>query len=194
MEKWIRLLGPINDKTAHSLCQVIDQQSAAGATHVHFMISSQGGFVHHGLSLAAYLQGLSVATSTYNFGQVQSIGVPVFCAGKHRFCVPSGTFMIHSVQSGPFGTNMLSIQQLTDALAYAHSGTNSIATLIADATGQPLSRVLTDMNKTTYFSADEAKKYGLIHEIRSDVSVLLTAPTISRRNLLKWADDGTRRS
>ena len=26
------------------------------------------------------------------------------------------------------------------------------------------------------------------------VSVLLTAPTISRRNLLKWADDGPRRS
>ena len=33
-----------------------------------------------------------------------------------------------------------------------------------------------------------------IDEGLSIVSVLLTAPAISRRNLLKWADDGTRRS
>jgi ATP-dependent Clp protease, protease subunit len=168
-ESFIRLFAPVNKDTAHLLFQAIDSKAKEGVEKLHILISSPGGSVFHGLSLYNYLRGLPVKINTYNFGSVDSIGVVLYCAGTRRYSVPHARFLIHGVSYGFDKPIRLEEKQFEEHLKRLRSDQENIARVIADTTGKTLEQIVSDTHDRITLNPEQAKDYGLVHEIKSDL-------------------------
>jgi ATP-dependent protease ClpP protease subunit len=166
---YVRFMAPVIPQTTAQLFQVFDHAIQTKVTRLHLMLSSPGGSVFHGLSTYNFLKGVPFETYTYNFGSVDSIGVVIFCAGSRRFSVPHARFLIHGVQFNFQGAASFDEKQLEEHLKGLKIDQENIARVIADTAGHPLHKVESDMNARTTLSPTQAKDYGLVHEIRSQL-------------------------
>lgn len=169
MEAAIRFLAPVNNQTSDQLFKAIDLKINHGCKKLHLLISSPGGSVFHGLSLYNYLKGIPVELYTYNFGSVDSIGVVIYCAGKKRFSVPHSRFLIHGVKFNMNGNVSIDEKQLEEYLKGLLIDQRNIAKIIADNTNKTIVEIEKDMHNRTTLNPDEAKAYGLTHEIKSEL-------------------------
>jgi ATP-dependent Clp protease, protease subunit len=168
-ETYIRFMAPVIPQTADKLFRIIDQKIHDKYEKIHLMISSPGGSVFHGISIYNYLKGAPVEVDTYNFGSVDSIGVIVFCAGKKRFSVPHARFLIHGVRFNVGGPTSFDETALGEHFKALKLDQQNIARVISDTTGKAFNKVEDDMNNHITLNPNEAKDYGLIHEIKSSL-------------------------
>jgi ATP-dependent Clp protease protease subunit len=168
-ETYIRFMAPILPQTTSSLFQIIDRKLKDKYERIHLMISSPGGSVFHGLSIYNFLKGAPFEVYTYNFGSVDSIGVVVFCSGKRRFSVPHARFLIHGVSVNFVGNQSLDEKALEERLKGLQIDYKNISRVISDTTQRPADKVQDDMNNRITLNPQEAKDYGLVHEIKSEL-------------------------
>ncbi|MDR2582064.1 MAG: ATP-dependent Clp protease proteolytic subunit [Fibromonadaceae bacterium] len=165
-EAYIRFMAPVNPQTTDSLIKLIDDRIRNGYQKIHLLISSPGGSVFHGLSLYNFLYGIPLEVDTYNFGSVDSIGVILFCAGKNRYSVPNARFLIHGVNFQVGGPTGFDEKMLEEHLKSLQIDQQNIAKVIAFTTGKKEDDIKNDMHNRTTLSPEEAKKYGLVTEIK----------------------------
>jgi ATP-dependent Clp endopeptidase proteolytic subunit ClpP len=186
-EAYISFMAQVTPQTADELLQVVVKKIQEKYERIHLMISSPGGTVFHGLSLYNFLKGAPVEVFTYNFGSVDSIGVVIFCAGSRRFSVPHARFLIHSVALTISGNVRLDEKQIEEYLKSLRIDQHNIARVIADTIQKPLKEVEEAMNNRLTLDAEEAKAYGLVHQIKTqlfpidaDLSVIreISGPTL----------------
>lgn len=164
-EAYIRFLAPVIPKTIQAMFHIIDKKLNEKVERLHLMLSSPGGSVFHGLSLHNFLRGAPIEVYTYNFGMVDSIGVVIFCAGVRRISVPHARFLIHGVQANFIGNQSLNEKDLEERLKGLQIDYKNIARVIADTTDKSCDRIIADMNNRTTLNPQEAKDYGLVHDI-----------------------------
>lgn len=165
LTSYIRFMAPVNSASSMSLMKVIDSMLAGGTKHVHLMLSSPGGSVFHGLSIHNFLRGAPIEVTTYNFGIVDSIATVIFCSGTVRKCVPHARFLIHGVSLGINSPTQFDEKGLEENLKLLKIDYGNIARVIADTTKKTPEQVVDAMNERTTLSPEEAKTYGLVHEI-----------------------------
>ena len=164
----IKFFAPVIDVTINALMDAIDQKMKKGVTEFIILISSPGGSVLHGLSAYNYLKGLPVTITTHNFGSVDSIGVILFCGGSRRLSVPQARFLLHGVSAG-FQNERLEEKQLEERLKGLKIDLENIAKVIAANTGKTVQDVTDAMLERTTLNPDEAKAWGLVHEIKVEL-------------------------
>jgi ATP-dependent Clp protease protease subunit len=165
----IKFFAPIIDATINALMNAIDQKMKQGQRSFIILVSSPGGSVFHGLSAYNYLKGLPVEITTHNFGSVDSIGVILYCGGKNRLSVPQARFLLHGVSANfPQGTS-LEEKQLEERLKGLKIDIENIAKVIAANTGKSTKEVMKAMLDRTTLNPDEAKAWGLVHEIKAEL-------------------------
>lgn len=164
----IRFIAPVIDVTINTLMSAIDQKMKEGATEFVVLVSSPGGSVFHGLSAYNYLKGLPVSITTHNFGSIDSIGVVLFCAGGKRLSVPQARFLLHGVSAG-FRNERLEEPQLEERLKGLRIDIENIAKVIAENTGKTLDDIAKAMLERTTLNPDEARSWGLVHDIKSEL-------------------------
>lgn len=168
-ELYIRFMAPVIPETTDQLVRVLDKAIQSKIERINLMLSSPGGSVFHGLSLFNFLKGMPIEVNTYNFGSVDSIGVIIFCAGQKRFSVPHARFLIHGVRFNAKGGVSFDEMQLQEHLKSVKIDQENIARVIADTTGKALHKIEEDMNSRTTLNPNQAKDYGLVHEIKSEL-------------------------
>jgi len=164
----IKFFAPVIDVTINALMDAIDQKMKQGVTEFILLISSPGGSVFHGLSGYNYLKGLPVSITTHNFGSVDSMGIVLFCGGRKRLSVPQARFLLHAVSSG-FKNERLEEKQLEERLKGLKIDIENIAKVIAANTGKNVQDVTNAMLERTTLNPDEAKAWGLVHDIKSEL-------------------------
>lgn len=164
----IRFFAPVIDGSINALLKSIDQKMKQGVTEFVMLISSPGGSVFHGLSAYNYLRGVPANITTHNFGSVDSIGVILFCGGSKRFSVPQARFLLHGVSSH-FEKQSLEEKQLEERLKGLRIDMENIAKVIAANTGKTVQDVTNAMLERTTLNPDEAKAWGLVDEIKSEL-------------------------
>jgi ATP-dependent protease ClpP protease subunit len=165
----IKFFAPVIDVTINALMNAIDQKMKQGSTNFIILISSPGGSVFHGLSAYNYLKGLPATITTHNFGSVDSIGVVLYCGGSKRLSVPQARFLLHGVSINfEQGTN-LEEKQLEEKLKGLRIDIENIAKVIAANTGKSVKDVTNAMLERTTLNPEEAKSWGLVHEIESEL-------------------------
>jgi len=164
----IKFFAPVIDVTINALMDAIDKKMKEDVTQFIVLISSPGGSVLHGLSAYNYLKGLPVTITTHNFGSVDSIGVVLFCGGSKRFSVPQARFLLHGV-SASFQSERLEEKQLEERLKGLKIDIENIAKVIAANTGKTVQDVTNAMLERTTLNPDEAKAWGLVHEIKPEL-------------------------
>ena len=165
----IKFFAPVIDITVNTLMDAIDQRMKQGQRKFLILVSSPGGSVFHGLSAYNYLKGLPADVITHNFGSVDSIGVILYCGGNKRLSVPQARFLLHGVSmSFPQGTN-LEEKQLEERLKGLKIDIENIAKVIAANTGKSTEDVMNAMLDRTTLNPEEAKTWGLVHEIKKEL-------------------------
>jgi len=164
----IKFFAPVIDVTINALMDAIDQKMKQGASEFIILISSPGGSVLHGLSAYNYLKGLPVNIITHNFGSVDSIGVVLFCGGGKRLSVPQARFLLHGVSAG-FRSEQLEEKQLEERLKGLKIDLENIAKVIAANTGKTVPDVTRAMLERITLNPEEAKAWGLVHEIKVEL-------------------------
>ena len=165
----IRFFASIIDVTVNALMNNIDQKMKQGVKDFIILISSPGGSVIHGLSAYNYLKGLPATITTHNFGSVDSIGIVLYCAGSKRLSVPQARFVLHGVNAQFTGNQNLEEKQLEERLKGLRIDIENIAKVIAENTGKSVKDVTDAMLERTTLNPEEARSWGLVHEIKSQL-------------------------
>lgn len=151
------------------LMATIDDKMRQGAQEFILLISSPGGNAFYGLSAYNYLKGLPATFTTHNFGTVDSIAVVLFCVGSRRFSVPQAQFLLHGVSMTFEQDETLEESQLEERLKEMKIDAENIAKVIAVNTDKTVQEVTIAMQARTTLNPEDAKAWGLVHEIKSEL-------------------------
>ncbi len=154
----------INDQVANAIvAQLIFLRAEDPKKDVNVYINSPGGSTTAGFAIYDTMRFLGVDINTYCIGQAASFGALILCAGTpgKRFSLPHSRMMIHQPHGGVTGTSADIHIQAQEILRTKQT----IATIIAEHTGQPLEKVLEDSERDLFMNAEEAVSYGLIDKV-----------------------------
>ena len=160
----IFLVGEINHASATGvIMRMLYLQNQKKDMDINLYINSPGGGVDDTLAIYDTMQYLSCAVATYCVGRAQSGGAIVLAAGTKgkRYILPHARVMIHQPYGGVTGQTT-DVQIQAEEILKAKAQLNEI---LARHTGKPAEQIEQDSERDRFFSAQEAKEYGLVDEV-----------------------------
>ncbi len=158
------MVGEINHVTgARVMMQMLYLEDQRRGQDINFYINSPGGSLDDTLAIYDTMQFLSSDVATFCVGRAYSGGAVLLCAGVpgKRHILPHAKVMIHQPWGGVTGQTT-DIQIQAEQILKAKQTLNEI---IAEHTGQTVEQVAADGERDRYFTAQEAKDYGLVDEV-----------------------------
>ncbi len=155
----------VDQNTTTQLLNAITNSINAGVSEINILISSPGGSVFHGMSVASLIRSSSVPINTYNVGQIDSIAGVIFAAGSKRFARINTSFLFHGVTANFSGNLSFPELQLTERLASLKRDRENIAKDISLYTGADYEIVDNLMKESKIISSKEALELGIVQEI-----------------------------
>ena len=163
--QYIVFTADVQTTQAAKLRTALTAASNAGNS-IYLIISSGGGNVFEGLSLASFMKTLPVQITTHNMGQTDSIANVIFAAGSIRYANTHASFLFHGVSMHYEKMDLIE-SQLQEQYLQVKRLRESIATAFATYTGLSLTDAQTLMvSGATILSAQEALSKTIIHEVR----------------------------
>lgn len=161
----IVLLGTeVDDAVANRLCAQLLLLSAEDPRgDISLYINSPGGSVSAGLAIYDTMRLIPNEVSTLALGLAGSMAQFLLCAGAagKRFSLPHAQVLMHQGSAG-FGGTAADIEIYAEQLGRTGA---TMMRLISEHTGQPLERVEDDSQRDRWFSAEEARDYGIVDHI-----------------------------
>ncbi len=155
---------PIDDIVANTvIAQLLFLEADDPDKDIYLYINSPGGIVTAGLAIYDTMNYIKSPVSTICIGQAASMGALLLTAGTKgkRFSLPHARIMIHQPIGGFQG-------QATDIEIHAREILklkDTLNQILANHTGQPLTKIQTDTERDFFMSGDDAKQYGLVDEV-----------------------------
>ncbi len=161
----IILLGTeVDDQVANRLCaQLLLLSAEDPRSDISLYINSPGGSVSAGLAIYDTMRLIPNDVSTLAMGLAGSMAQFLLCAGAQgkRFSLPHAQVLMHQGSAG-FGGTAADIEIYAEQLGRTGA---TMLRLISQHTGQPLERVEHDSLRDRWFSAGEARDYGIVDHI-----------------------------
>ena len=156
------LRGPIEDTRADELCAELIALEAAGDGEVTLFIDSPGGSPHGMLAIHDVMQSMAAPVRTRCAGMAAAAAAVLLATGTAaREATANARIMLHQPSGGVEGTTAdIAIQ--AEELARLK---RQVEEILADRTGQPIERLRADTDRDRWFSATEARAYGLIDRV-----------------------------
>ncbi len=153
----------INQKMAKRVIAQLLAMADESDDPITVFINSQGGHVESGDTIHDVVRYITPRVKMIGTGWVASAGTHIYLAADKadRMCLPNTRFLIHQPSGGVGG-------QATDINIQAEQiekMRERLARVIADATGQPLDRVIKDIDRDHWLTAQEAIDYGIVSKV-----------------------------
>jgi len=134
---------------------------------IHFYINCPGGSVTATLAIYDTMQFLECPISTYCMGIAASGAAIILAAGTKgkRYCLPNSKVMIHQPW-GQVGGQISDIEIQAMEITKERHRLNEI---LAKHSGQPMEAIEKETDRDRYFTAAEAKGFGLVDEVLAKV-------------------------
>ncbi|MBK5333170.1 MAG: ATP-dependent Clp protease proteolytic subunit [Ilumatobacteraceae bacterium] len=156
----------VNDDMANQICaQLLYLEGEEGAADIWLYINSPGGSVTAGMAIYDTMQFISCDVATVCMGMAASMGQFLLTAGAagKRYTLPNARIMMHQPLAGLRGqATDIAIQ--AEQLAYTK---RRMAELTAHHSGQTLEQIQKDSERDRWFTADQAKAYGLVDAVKT---------------------------
>jgi len=165
-ERIIFLTGPVGDEVASVICaQLLFLEAENPNKDISFYINSPGGIVTSGLSIYDTMQYIRPDVATLCVGQAASMGSLLLAGGAKgkRFALPNARIMVHQ-PSGGFQGQATDIEIHAQEILKIRARLNEI---YAGHTGQPVEKIGEALERDRFYTADEARDFGLIDEVVS---------------------------
>jgi ATP-dependent Clp protease protease subunit len=154
----------VDDRVANRLCaQLLLLSAEDPRSDIGLYINSPGGSVSAGLAIYDTMRLIPNDVITMAMGLAGSMAQFLLCAGTagKRFSLPHAQVLMHQGSAGFGGI-------AADVEIYAEQLERTAATmirLISEHTGQSLETIENDSMRDRWFSAEEARDYGIIDHI-----------------------------
>ncbi len=161
----------VNDDIANIVCAQMLYLEGEDDKDIWLYINSPGGSVTAGMAIYDTMQFVQPDVATICMGLAASMGQFLLAAGAKgkRFALPHARIMMHQPSGGVRGqASDIAIQ--AEQLIYIKK---LMAERIAHHTGQTVEQVQEDSERDRWFTAEQAKDYGIIDHVRekrSDVT------------------------
>ena len=163
-ERIVFLGQEVNDQIANQItAQLLYLEGQDAEKDIWLYINSPGGSVTAGMAIYDTMQFVAPDVGTICMGLGASMGQFLLCAGTpgKRFALPHARILMHQPSGGVQGqASDIAIQ--AEQMAYTKK---LMAEQIAAHTGQSVEQVQEDSERDRWFTADEAKDYGIIDSV-----------------------------
>ncbi len=155
---------PIDDQIANLVvAQLLHLESEDPDKDVSLYINSPGGVVYSGLAIYDTMQFIKPDVQAICFGVAMSMGSLLLAGGApgKRMALPNSRILIHQPSGGFEGQSAdieIHAREILDLRGHVDE-------IYAHHTGQSLERVHEDMDRDRYFTAEQAREYGLIDRV-----------------------------
>ena len=165
LQQRIVVLGQqVDDEIANRIAAQMLLLSAEDPTaDIALYINSPGGSVTAGMAIFDTMEFIECDVATYAMGLAASMGQFLLSAGTpgKRYALPHCQILMHQPSAGVGGTESdIAIQA---ELFRRHK--REMAELIAQHTGQTMEQIETDADRDRWFTAEQAKDYGLVDQV-----------------------------
>ena len=163
-ERIVFVTGPIEDYMASVItAQLLYLEAENPKKEISMYINSPGGVVSSGLAIYDTMQYIKPEVSTLCIGQAASMGSLLLAAGEKnkRFALPNSRIMVHQ-PSGGFQGQASDIERHAKEIISLRSRLNEI---YVKHTGKDLKTIESALDRDTFMTSDDAKKFGLIDKV-----------------------------
>ncbi|MGH8792979.1 MAG: ClpP family protease [Stackebrandtia sp.] len=181
-QRIIVLGAEVDDQVANRLCAQLLLLSAEDSRgDISLYINSPGGSVSAGLAIYDTMRLIPNDVSTLAMGLAGSMGQFLLCAGTagKRFSLPHTQVLMHQGSAG-FGGVAADVEIYAEQLERTRT---LMIRLIAEHTGQTVSTIENDSLRDRWFSAEEAREYGIVDHIVERVDDVRPATTMQKAGL-----------
>ncbi|WBB56338.1 ATP-dependent Clp protease proteolytic subunit [Verrucosispora sp. WMMD573] len=163
-ERIVFLGSEVNDEIANRICaQILLLAAEDPERDITLYINSPGGSVSAGMAVYDTMRFVRNDVATLAMGLAGSMGQFLLCAGTagKRYALPHARILMHQPSGGMGGTasditiqaeNMLHVKRTMQELIAGHSG-------------RTLAEIQQDWDRDRWFTAEEARDYGLIDQV-----------------------------
>ena len=161
----ILLTGGIDDKQARRVCERLLALASDNSDPILMVLSSPGGHVESGDMIHDMIKFVGAPVKILGSGWVASAGALIYSSAKkeNRYALPNTRFLLHEPRGG-VGGQASDVEIQVREIVRMRERLNKI---FAEATGQPLKKIVEDTDRDHWMSAEEAVKYGLVSKIVS---------------------------
>ena len=164
----------VSDDIANIVCaQMLFLEGEDEGKDIWLYINSPGGSVTAGMAIYDTMQFVQPDVATICMGLAASMGQFLLAAGApgKRFALPHARIMMHQPSGGVRGqASDIAIQ--AEQLIYIK---RLMAERIAHHTGQTVEQIQEDSERDRWFTAEQAKEYGIIDHVREKRADVSTA-------------------
>jgi ATP-dependent Clp protease, protease subunit len=167
-ERIIFLGQPVDDEIANKITAQLLLLAVDPEKDIYLYINSPGGSITAGMAIYDTIQYIQNDVVTIAMGLAASMGQFLLSAGTRgkRFALPNAEILIHQPSAGLAGS-------ASDIKIHAEQllrTKRKMAELTALHTGQTVEQITRDSDRDRWFSAEEAKDYGLVDEVMASAS------------------------
>ena len=155
----------VDDSIANLLtAQMLYLEGEDPEADIWLYINSPGGSVTAGMAIYDTMQFVRPPVGTICMGLAASMGQFLLCAGApgKRFALPHARIMMHQPSGGLRG-QAADIAIQAEQMLYIK---RLMAERIAAHTGQTFEQVEADSDRDRWFTAEQAKEYGIIDDVK----------------------------
>jgi len=148
----VLVTGEVNDRLARQVCERLLAMAGESDDPITVIVSSPGGHVESGDMIHDMIKFIKPRVRVLGTGWVASAGALIYVAAnlEDRYTLPNtrGSATEIDIQA----REVLRMRERLNRI-------------FAEATGQPLERIVKDTNRDYWMSAEEAKEYGVVGKI-----------------------------
>ncbi|MBJ8341152.1 ATP-dependent Clp protease proteolytic subunit [Antrihabitans sp. YC3-6] len=179
-QRTVMLTGEVNDAMAERACAELVLLATADAQRdIVIYINSPGGSVSAGLAIYDTMKLIPNDVITVAMGFAASMGQVLLCSGTQgkRISLRHSRILMHQPSAGIGGTAVdIAIQAASLELLKRQS-----QEIIAGETGHTVEEIAADSDRDRWFTAEQARDYGIVDRIVTsfaEIAPHTTAPRI----------------
>jgi ATP-dependent Clp protease protease subunit len=177
----IVLLGTqVDDVSANRVCaQLLLLSAEESRSDISLYINSPGGSVTAGLAIYDTMRLIPNDVSTLAMGFAASMGQFLLAVGApgKRFALPNARIMMHQPSAGIGGT-AADIEIQAENLEFTKK---AIERITAEHTGQTAETIARDGDRDRWFTAEQAREYGIVDGVVESLADI--RPAAPRRRM-----------
>ncbi len=168
----VLVFGTITDTLASEVVRKLLALDAESDSPITMIVSSPGGHLESGDAIHDVVRFISAPVNMLGTGWVGSAATHLYLGAQRerRFCLPQTRFLIHQPSGGAGGPASDMAIQAKEII----KARERIALVIARESGQPIERVLEDIERDLWMPAEDAVIYGLVSRIIAQRKELIT--------------------
>lgn len=154
----------IDDQVANSIiAQLLFLESEDPDKDITMYVHTPGGYVHSGLAIMDTMNLVKCDISTVCVGMAASMGSILLGAGTKgkRYALPHSEVMIHQPLGGAEGQ----ASDIEITAKHILMNKDRLTNLLVEFTGQKKEKIIQDMDRDYYMTAEEAVKYGIVDKV-----------------------------